>query len=148
MPKSGFPPSPTPQLEEGGRILRNYFPRAATGRLMQEPTQSKKVTQILTQAPVPVQGGPKEEKGAGKPAGPCSARTAASIFEARGHVCMSELALGSQGRHSAPGNSLFCCSWFLNSWDYFHWRNPMLSACSGAQSKLRTVAGLWDRRGL
>lgn len=98
MPKLGFPPSPT-QPEEGGRILRNYFPHAATERLVQETTQNKKVTQILTQVPVPGQGGPKEEKGAGKPAGSYSTRTAARIFQTWGHVCMSKLAFGSQVRH-------------------------------------------------
>lgn len=76
-----FSSIPYPQLEEGGRILCNPFPRAAAGRLVQEPTQSKKVTQVLTQAPVPGQGGQKGEKGAGKPAGSCSARTAAEFLK-------------------------------------------------------------------
>lgn len=32
--------------EEGGRIIHNYFPHAAAGKLLWEPTQSRKVTQI------------------------------------------------------------------------------------------------------
>jgi len=41
MPKLGLPASPAPQPEEGGRILRSYFPCAAAGRLVREPTESK-----------------------------------------------------------------------------------------------------------
>lgn len=32
--------------EEGGRIIHNYLPHAAAGKLVWEPTQSRKVTRI------------------------------------------------------------------------------------------------------
>lgn len=35
-----------PPPEEGGRITHNYFPHAAAGKLVWEPTQSRKVTQV------------------------------------------------------------------------------------------------------
>lgn len=44
---------------------------------------------------------------------------------------------------SASRNSLFCCSSFLNSWDYFHWHNPMTSVYSG----LRARQGQWQSSG-